>query len=100
MGRFDRRVAVITGAARGIGFGIAHRLASEGASIAVLDLDESAAQEAAGRLELAEGARAVGIGCDVVDAAAAEAIEPLLAGRTRRLLAPAALGVPYFRDER
>ena len=73
MGRFDRRVAVITGAARGIGFGIAQRLASEGASIAVLDLDETAAQEAAARLETAEGARAVGIACDVVDAAAAEA---------------------------
>ncbi|HEU4337524.1 MAG TPA: 3-oxoacyl-ACP reductase FabG [Nocardioides sp.] len=73
MGRYDRRVAVITGAARGIGFGIAQRLASEGASVAVLDLDETAAQEAAGRLGLAEGARSVGIGCDVVDAAAAEA---------------------------
>jgi len=73
MGRYDRRVAVITGAARGIGFGIAQRLASEGASVAVLDLDEAAAQEAAGRLGLAEGARSVGIGCDVVDGAAAEA---------------------------
>ncbi len=73
MGRFDGRVAVITGAARGIGFGIAQRLASEGASIAVLDLDEAAAQDAAGRLALADGARAVGIGCDVVDGAAAEA---------------------------
>ncbi|WP_210438454.1 3-oxoacyl-ACP reductase FabG [Nocardioides xinjiangensis] len=73
MGRFDRRVAAITGAARGIGFGIAQRLASEGASIAVLDLDEAAAQEAAGRLELVEGARAIGVACDVVDAAAAEA---------------------------
>ena len=40
MGRFDRRVAVITGAARGIGLGIAGRFASEGASIAILDLDE------------------------------------------------------------
>jgi 3-oxoacyl-[acyl-carrier protein] reductase len=72
MGRFDRRVAVITGAARGIGFGIAQRLASEGASIAILDLDEAAAQDAAGRLDLADGASAVGIGCDVVDSAAAE----------------------------
>ena len=62
MGRFDRRVAVITGAARGIGFGIARRFASEGASIAILDLDESAAQEAAGRLELTDGARAIGVG--------------------------------------
>ncbi len=68
MGRYDRRVAVITGAARGIGFGIAQRLASEGASIAILDLDEAAAQEAAGRLELTDGARAI-----VVDSAAAEA---------------------------
>ena len=73
MGRFDRRVAVITGAARGIGFGIARRFASEGASIAILDLDEVAAQEAAGRLELADGAQAIGVGCDVVDSAAAEA---------------------------
>ncbi len=73
MGRFDRRVAVITGAARGIGFGIAQRFASEGASIAVLDLDEAAAQDAAGRLELTEGAQAIGVGCDVVDFAAAEA---------------------------
>lgn len=73
MGRFDRRVAVITGAARGIGFGIAQRLASEGASIAILDLDETAAQEAAARLQTTEGARAIGVGCDVVDSAAAEA---------------------------
>ncbi len=39
----------------------------------ILDLDESSAQEAAGRLELVDGAKAVGIGCDVVDGAAAEA---------------------------
>ena len=72
MGRFDGRVAVITGAARGIGFGIAQRFAAEGASIAVLDLDEAAAQDAAARLDLVDGARAVGIGCNVADAAAAE----------------------------
>ncbi|KRF36644.1 SDR family NAD(P)-dependent oxidoreductase [Nocardioides sp. Soil805] len=73
MGRYDGRVAVITGAARGIGFGTAQRFAAEGASVAILDLDEASAQEAAGRLELVEGAKAVGIGCDVVDGAAAEA---------------------------
>jgi 3-oxoacyl-[acyl-carrier protein] reductase len=73
MGRFDGRVAVITGAARGIGFGTAQRFAAEGASVAILDLDESAAQEAAGRLELTDGAKAIGIGCDVADSAAAEA---------------------------
>jgi 3-oxoacyl-[acyl-carrier protein] reductase len=69
MGRFDERVAVITGAARGIGLAIATRFAEEGASVAVLDLDESAAQQAASTLP----GKAVGIGVDVADVAAAEA---------------------------
>src|SRR5687768_2069410 len=73
MGRFDGRVAVITGAARGIGFGTAQRFASEGASVAIVDLDEAAAQEAAAKLEVVGGARAIGVGCDVSDSAAAEA---------------------------
>ena len=69
MGRFDGRVAVITGAARGIGFGTAQRFVAEGAAVAVIDLDESAAADAAARL----GGTAIGIGCDVSDAAAVEA---------------------------
>jgi 3-oxoacyl-[acyl-carrier protein] reductase len=73
MGRFDGRVAVVTGAARGIGFGTATRFAEEGASVAVLDLDESAAAEAAAKLPLADGAKSVGIGCDVADSASADA---------------------------
>jgi len=73
MGRFDGRVAVITGAARGIGFGTAQRFASEGASVAIVDLDEAAAQEAAAKIELVDGAKAIGVGCDVSDSAAAEA---------------------------
>jgi 3-oxoacyl-[acyl-carrier protein] reductase len=73
MGRFDGRVAVVTGAARGIGFGTATRFAEEGASVAVLDLDESSAAEAAAKLPLAEGAKSVGIGCDVADSASADA---------------------------
>ena len=72
MGRYDGRVAVITGSARGIGFGIATRLAEEGASVAVVDLDETAAGEAAGRLPVVDGAKAIGVGADISDAAAVD----------------------------
>jgi 3-oxoacyl-[acyl-carrier protein] reductase len=69
MGRFDGRVAIVTGAARGIGYGIAHRFASEGARVAVFDLDESAAKKSAAALPGAEHPKTshVGIGCDVSD---------------------------------
>jgi 3-oxoacyl-[acyl-carrier protein] reductase len=73
MGRYDGRVAVVTGAARGIGFGCATRFAEEGASVAVVDLDEAAAADAAGKLPLQGDARAVGIGADVSDTDSAEA---------------------------
>ncbi|MQW76887.1 glucose 1-dehydrogenase [Nocardioides sp. dk4132] len=73
MGRFEGRVAVITGAARGIGFGTAARFAQEGASVAIIDLDEQAAGDAAARLEPVEGARAIGIGADVSDSASVAA---------------------------
>ena len=82
MGRFDGRVVIVTGAARGIGFGTANRFAEEGASVAIIDLDESAAADAAGRLSLTEGAKAIGVGCDVsngesVDAAVTRVVEEL-----------------------
>jgi 3-oxoacyl-[acyl-carrier protein] reductase len=64
MSRYADRVVVVTGGARGIGAATAQRFAEEGASIAVLDLDESSAAATAEGL----GApRAVGLACDVAD---------------------------------
>ena len=56
MGRFDGRVAIVTGAARGIGFATAQRFAEEGAKVAILDLDEGQAAEAATQLGTADDA--------------------------------------------
>ncbi|WP_201467644.1 3-oxoacyl-ACP reductase FabG [Janibacter melonis] len=62
----QQRVAVVTGAARGIGAGIARRLASDGLAVAVLDLDESACQGVVEQIE-ADGGRALAVGADVSD---------------------------------
>ena len=70
MGRFDGRVAIITGAARGIGAGTAKRFADEGAAVAVLDINEEQAQETAAGLG---AGKAIGIGCNVADSASVEA---------------------------
>jgi len=58
------QVAIVTGAARGIGFGIASVLRGEGADVVVADLDEAAAQAAAVRLGRTAG-HALAVGADV-----------------------------------
>ena len=50
MGRLDGKVAVVTGAARGIGRGIAAKLAAEGATVAVTDVDLPLAEATAADL--------------------------------------------------
>ena len=66
------RTAVVTGAARGIGRAIAHRLATDGHHVAVVDLDESACQVVADEITDA-GGTALPVGADVSDPEQVEA---------------------------
>ena len=58
------RIAIVTGAARGIGFAAAEKLAENGASVVLGDLNEPLVQEAAGRLK-AKGYEALAVRMDV-----------------------------------
>jgi NAD(P)-dependent dehydrogenase (short-subunit alcohol dehydrogenase family) len=64
-GSLASKTALVTGAARGIGFAIASRLAAEGARVAVLDLDSAAAASAAKKI----GGGALALTADVTKSA-------------------------------
>ena len=80
------RVAIVTGAARGIGAAIAHRLAADGMSVGVVDLDEQGSERTAKEI-VENGGRAIPIGADVADErAASDAVQ-----RTAAELGPVAV---------
>ncbi|MFD4128178.1 3-oxoacyl-ACP reductase FabG [Streptomyces globisporus] len=72
MSTTEQRVAIVTGAARGIGAATAVRLAAEGRAVAVLDLDEAACKDTVEKITAA-GGTALAVGCDVSDAGQVEA---------------------------
>jgi 3-oxoacyl-[acyl-carrier protein] reductase len=73
MGLFDGRVAIVTGAARGLGRDYARFFAEDGGAVALADVNAEGALQAAKELA-GSGARALGIECDVTSPRAAEAL--------------------------
>jgi 3-oxoacyl-[acyl-carrier protein] reductase len=67
------RVAVVTGAARGIGLAIAKRLYAAGARVVIADIDEATAADAAGALDPQAG-RTLGVATDVTSSRSVEAM--------------------------
>ena len=73
---FEGHVAVVTGAASGIGLGVAQALAGRGATVVVADVDEEGAERAAAGIERAEAAR--------VDVREERSVDELIGGAADR----------------
>lgn len=63
-GRLEQKIALVTGAGRGIGRAIARKLALEGAAVAIVEIDSKTAQDAADELSSA-GYRAIALSTDI-----------------------------------
>jgi len=80
MQRFEDKVAVVTGAARGIGEAYARALAGEGARVVVADLDEESAIKVASAI-VADGGEASAVKVDVSDLTSTQAMAAFAADR-------------------
>jgi NAD(P)-dependent dehydrogenase (short-subunit alcohol dehydrogenase family) len=65
--RLSGRIALVTGATGGIGTAVSHRLAAEGASVVVTDMDAERCEALAEKLTAEHGGRAFGLALDVSD---------------------------------
>jgi 2-hydroxycyclohexanecarboxyl-CoA dehydrogenase len=70
MGKLDDKIAIVTGAGQGIGRGIAEKLAAEGATVVVTDINETTAKETAEAI----GNRAIGVHTDVTSRESVESM--------------------------
>ena len=81
MGKLDDKIAIVTGAGQGIGRAIATKLAAEGATIVVTDLNEGTAKETADGL----GNGSIGLQLDVTDRDSVNAIVAQVRDRFGRI---------------
>ena len=80
MGKFEGKIAIVTGGGSGLGRAISRRLAAEGAKIAVADINLDGAQETVAMLE-AEGHEGYAVYCDVTKAASVQEMAEAVKGK-------------------
>ncbi|MGH6944116.1 MAG: pyridoxal 4-dehydrogenase, SDR-type [Geminicoccaceae bacterium] len=81
MKRFEGRVAVVTGAAQGIGRAVAERLGAEGATVAAVDINGPGAEASA----TAIGGKSFAVQCDIGDPGSVAALFETVANKAGRL---------------
>ena len=99
--RLEGKVALVTGASRGIGEAISRRLAADGARVALAARDEEACQRIAREIEAA-GGEAIALRCDVTDSRSIAETIAAIVSQWRRidvLVNNAGLGGPTPLDD-
>ncbi len=99
--KLDGKVAVVTGAARGIGFATADALSEAGAHVVVTDMDEKAAHDARDAL-LARGRKASSLKLDVTDVKAVQQVHDAIIkehGRVDILVNNAGIAISFVPAE-